>query len=652
MLSSLSRRSRGPPALKVPLDYDDVTLSERSEGSPTSTVGSIPSSQRSEDEISPSTLAGWMSDPTKPGSSLVVATLNALKVERARSRALQAQLELRQRPSSAENANNEEEEAEEEVDEEAPPLQRAQSASRLRALRILTSSNAANVSITSKLAKQRKVPKRSRVVIEPLRVGTLVESAQAAALAACSTASDDCGAPAQAQAKWPEPFVSPPRKSTAAESARKWAADGSSRPALSTALGAHVRATLSEELERLQESLQSLLSSDQQPASAEYARAVRSLARRLGWLRSDLAVLSPLMPTERPALDPPSNSLGAAAAEEAEADAAVLSPRLELASLLELATHTEDFVLSLRAELAAQERAKAETTHAEELCRASGLRRASVPHDGDCLFACAHEWLQARAQHRKRGLASRPAEEELIAVEGREGDKEDAERAVEEIASLCSSPHDVRAFVVDLMREKCVSGVGVWPQAEGQPRVCVADQQLARQMISAVREAIKGQATDGTSVALRAALRKRKAAQKGSGRGGGDDDTAGPSVEANTQTAAVSQHSTPCAPSATASATAAAIESYLEVMGQSGIYGERMEIEMLASLLGAPVHIYYFEGETDAAVESAKVTMEPTERVVPPGVDEAAEPLRLLHLVNERHFELLLPLEASAASTA
>ena len=649
MLSSLSRRSRGPPALKVPLDYDDVTLSERSGGSPTSTVGSIPSSQRSEDEISP-TLAGWMSDPTKPGSSLVVATLNALKVERARSRALQAQLELRQRPSSAENANNEEEEAEEEVDEEAPPLQRAQSASRLRALRILTSSNAANVSITSNNQAAQGAQAQSR----RHRASQGRHACRVGAGRRASSVLDRLGRLRGSGAGAGEVARTIRFAPTQVHCRRVGAQVGCRRIVAARALDSP-RSACSCHTQR---------GARAAPRVAAIVALLRSAAgvgrvreggvprARLGWLRSDLAVLSPLMPTERPALDPPSNSLGAAAAEEAEADAAVLSPRLELASLLELATHTEDFVLSLRAELAAQERAKAETTHAEELCRASGLRRASVPHDGDCLFACAHEWLQARAQHRKRGLASRPAEEELIAVEGREGDKEDAERAVEEIASLCSSPHDVRAFVVDLMREKCVSGVGVWPQAEGQPRVCVADQQLARQMISAVREAIKGQATDGTSVALRAALRKRKAAQKGSGRGGGDDDTAGPSVEANTQTAAVSQHSTPCAPTATASATAAAIESYLEVMGQSGIYGERMEIEMLASLLGAPVHIYYFEGETDAAVESAKVTMEPTERVVPPGVDEAAEPLRLLHLVNERHFELLLPLEASAASTA
>ena len=88
----------------------------------------------------------------------------------------------------------------------------------------------------------------------------------------------------------------------------------------------------------------------------------------------------------------------------------------------------------------------------------------------------------------------------------------------------------------------------------------------------------------------------------------------------------------------------AALESYLEVMGTTGIYGERLELHALASLLNVPIHVYYFDGEEADAVETdGAAAPQPNEKILPPGVEPSGEAMKLLHLVHERHFELLLP---------
>ena len=63
-----------------------------------------------------------------------------------------------------------------------------------------------------------------------------------------------------------------------------------------------------------------------------------------------------------------------------------------------------------------------------------------------------------------------------------------------------------------------------------------------------------------------------------------------------------------------------------------------------ASLVGRPVHVYYFAGGGAPPPDGASVAVvAPSEVLAPAGVDVRAEPLRLLHLVHERHFDLLVP---------
>jgi hypothetical protein len=432
-------------------------------------------------------------------------------------------------------------------------------------------------------------------------------------------------------AVWPEPSASPPRRSSPSSRAAAFSA-------LSSGLSAHLRMALSDELERLQEGLQSLLSADPPPAAADYAAEVRSLARRLGWLRSDLALLTPVIGSAV------GDGGGAGDMETASSDDGVASPqtRCEPSTLLKLAESTEEFVLSLRGEVASTERAEAEKGHADRLCAAVGLSRAEVAHNGDCLFACAHRWLEHHVEARRKYVHG-AGDDEVIAIDGggtaREGGAEEEEDSIEAIASLCRDPTDVRQLVVDLMREKCVGE----SSADCDDPSGGLDHEMRRRMVASVREALKGGGTDGTSVALRTALKQRKAAQRK--QEGGTDQPAASGAAPTAASAAAA---------ASASASAAALESYLEVMGKVGIYGERLEIEALAALLGVPVHIYYFTGEPEPAhaadggagedsKEAALGMQQPTEVVVPPGVDAASEPLRLLHLVHERHFELLLP---------
>ena len=123
-------------------------------------------------------------------------------------------------------------------------------------------------------------------------------------------------------------------------------------------------------------------------------------------------------------------------------------------------------------------------------------------------------------------------------------------------------------------------------------------------------EAQRGSAQDDTSVRLRAALQPLLAA-------GGTLGTPG------------------------------AREAYLDVMGRDGVFGARLEIETIARLLRTPVHLYYrLPGQPPPELDAASGLPPPQEVVEPPcgGVDAAAEPLRLLHMMSARHFDLLLPL--------
>ena len=84
----------------------------------------------------------------------------------------------------------------------------------------------------------------------------------------------------------------------------------------------------------------------------------------------------------------------------------------------------------------------------------------------------------------------------------------------------------------------------------------------------------------------------------------------------------------------------AARAAYLEVMGTPGIFAERLELEGLAEVLGAPLHLYYHLSGGDAAAAGAAA-----EVINPPLGAVAAPPVCLLHRVAARHFDLLLPAE-------
>ena len=257
--------------------------------------------------------------------------------------------------------------------------------------------------------------------------------------------------------------------------------------------------------------------------------------------------------------------------------------------------------------------------------------------------------------------------------EGGGGVKEQEEEEEEEdlpedaagaIAQLVSSAFDVRQLVVDLMREKCngaevnvevVEDVNEALGVGGQ-RVGGLDQALARRMVAIVQEAVQGEATDVTSSALRAAMRQRKASQRVAATAAACQssmtaalqplDPASPSSAANVQAGGMA--------TASAAAKAAALESYLEVMGRGGVHANRIELEALASLLNVPVQLFYHTGsklsrhkvinDEDSSEDDEPVIIasEPNEVLVPVGAEPTAEPLRLLQR-HDGHFELLLP---------
>ena len=70
---------------------------------------------------------------------------------------------------------------------------------------------------------------------------------------------------------------------------------------------------------------------------------------------------------------------------------------------------------------------------------------------------------------------------------------------------------------------------------------------------------------------------------------------------------------------------------YLEVMGTPGIFAERLELEGLAEVLGAPLHLYYHLSGSDAAAAGAAA-----EVIHPPLGEVAAAPVCLLHRVAAR----------------
>ena len=77
-----------------------------------------------------------------------------------------------------------------------------------------------------------------------------------------------------------------------------------------------------------------------------------------------------------------------------------------------------------------------------------------------------------------------------------------------------------------------------------------------------------------------------------------------------------------------------------------GVFGARLEISTIAHVLRAPVHMYYhLPGQPPPERDVASGLPPPQEAFAPPcgGADTtAAAPLRVLHRVTERHFDLLL----------
>ena len=600
---SFTRRKRPPATIKCDSERS-CSDSERSPASSSDLLADLATSVAK---------ANAASSDSATSSEVALRQLNvalvaALRAERERSHSLRAQLDKCQKQDDPED-ENEEEDAENRV---------------LRSLSL----NSAGRPPSSKLLSRKA--KRTRVVIDPLaplKAGAVVDSqaaALAAAVASSRNSSEATEAAAAAEASpaaavtpaWPEPSASPPRRKLSVKPQR-WPSQTSAAAAavaeqpLSIGLSSRLRLALSEELHRLQETLNVLLASEPPADSEEYSRSVRSLARRLGWVRSDLFALSERV-VAAPAVSSAGVAAGTAAAAEEEEEEEMEGGECgseSFQTLLELAASTEDFVVSLRAELTSQERAAAERRHSEALCTASGMRLVPIEHDGDCLFACAHAWLEHRVKARVSsvGASLDLSDAASSSGAGAEDKAEEAEVMKEEdatsaIASLCSSAADVRQLVVDMMRERSCG--------EASAEAGALDELLADRMRVAVREAMTGGGSDGTSVALRKAARRH------------DVGTA-------------------------SAASASALSAYLDVMACTGVYGERLEIETLASLLGTPVHVYYFSGEAEQQPEAegaaAQPSAEPSEVVVPDGVDPSAEPIKLLHLVHERHFELLLP---------
>ena len=113
----------------------------------------------------------------------------------------------------------------------------------------------------------------------------------------------------------------------------------------------------------------------------KYGDEVRMLARRLGWLRSDMTLLASAVPAK--AGKAPGALGGAAVDGAAAADNDMEGGASPFELLLTLCSCSEEFVLGLRGEVEAEERAEAESRHAEHLCAAAEFVRVHVPPEAD-----------------------------------------------------------------------------------------------------------------------------------------------------------------------------------------------------------------------------------------------------------------------------
>lgn len=495
-------------------------------------------------------------------------------------------------------------------------------------------------------AKPKPKSKRKAMIMpsvsRPLRAGALLPSASApGTLTSEGDAVAQVAAADAADAAWPEPLTSPCKPSAQARDG--WGGDGARCRAAAGAAAAGTAAPpaaacfsrgllsraqeqLSSELSRLQLAISELLDANLNPAevggaaeavgASETSEAgeaasglearVRSLARRLGWARSDLALL-------RPHVEAHVEAHGDAGRPD-ELQAAELQAA-ELQRLLDAALTAEDFAASLRAELRTQAHAAEEARYGEVLLR-HNLRVAPVPKDGNCLFGCAARWAALRGAADAAGCpdgaaaaetapdADAPVEARAAAA-GKAMDAVLEARGLGSAAALGEASAAQRGAVVAALREAvaCDADAGADAGADvGEAERAEVDLLLG--------EAQRGTAHDDTSVRLRAALQPLLAA-------GGALGTPG------------------------------AREAYLDVMGRDGVFGARLEIETIARLLRAPVHLYYrLPGQPPPELDAASGLPPPQEVVEPScgGTDVAAEPLRVLHMMSARHFDLLLPM--------
>jgi hypothetical protein len=100
-------------------------------------------------------------------------------------------------------------------------------------------------------------------------------------------------------------------------------------------------------------------------------------------------------------------------------------------------------------------------------------------------------------------------------------------------------------------------------------------------------------------------------------------------------------------------ATEQACDAYLRTAGTDGVFGERLEIQVLAELLGCRLSVFYYGG--GSATPNAEATLCTPAEVFEGGATtataggaEAREELALLHHVSGNHFE---PVMLSASST-
>lgn len=415
--------------------------------------------------------------------------------------------------------------------------------------------------------------------------------------------------------------ASPRRVDPGAASASAGCGCGPAPVAFSSALLGRMQAELQAELMRLQEETQQLIEGC---AAGDFSRgadaaagggssiapSVRALSRRLGWVRSDLSLLRQ-MATSR-------------------------ERRNEVSRLRDVATAAEEFARSLRSELANDRFGAEDPAYVHALAEA-GLRRVEIARDGNCLFACAAAFL-SRAEGGGGGPGGGALTLRLAAVAALRGALVDEEAAG-------------ATAVLDSARMVSVGG------------------SVGERIDAAIAEALCSGSTDASSVALRRRL--------GSPHSGGDGALAGGSSGVGWRIGG-----------------AEARRTYLDLMATEGVFGERLEIEALASVLHTPILLYYsldrhITGSGHSAAVSASPAgelpvpveiIEPNPALLPPDPQLASparvaavpsspisasaartaaavaalskwgQPMRLLHLVAARHFDLLVPLRSTRGS--